>query len=133
MLRPPRSRVDRSRDLDRRVRSLSRSRLRDLDLDLGLHDLLLVRSDFLVRESIVVVVVVVEDGARTGAGTGTEVGGMTMFWPLVTWPTLAACSVVDSVLADGGSGFDCRYDLVSKVLNSLSTNPLVSCCRNTSN
>jgi hypothetical protein len=127
VLRPPLSRVDRSRDLERRGRSLSRSRLRDLDRDLGLHDLLLVRSDFLVRESVVAE----EAGTATEGGTGTlDVGGMTKFWPLVT-PVLAG-SVVDSDLADGGSGFDCRYDLVSKVMNSLSTNPFVSCCKNTS-
>ena len=124
MLRPPLSRVDRSRDLERLGRSLSRSRLRDLDRDLGLQDLLLVLSDFLVLESAVAE----ETGtaAAVGGGTGTiEAGGMTIFWPLVT-PVVAG-SMTDSGLADGGSGFDCRYDLVSKVTNSLSTNPLVSC------
>ena len=71
-------------------------------------------------------------GTGSGGCTGTATGGMTKFWPLVT-PTLtcsvvvAAATAVDSTLADGGSGFDCRYDLVSKVTNNLSTNPFVSC------
>lgn len=135
---PPRSLVDRSRDRER-----LRSRLRDLDRDRGLHDLLLAvpppDEDFLTA-------VADRCGLESAGidGTLATTAGMTGFGlPLVEddsgggWASVLLVVVVTEAedglgVLPGGSGFDCRYDLVSKVTKSLSTKPFVSCCKKTS-
>jgi hypothetical protein len=125
-LRPPRSRF-RSRDRERRARSLER----DLERDLELHDLLFgllsslsvgffresLTSDFLSSTfpaEISVVPAAFSLSLDERCGTAGVV-------------PLTSCWFCSVLMAVGGSGLDCRYDLLSKVSKSKSTNPFVSC------